>query len=141
MCNGTRLQVTKLGEYVIEAKILAGSFTDNIVLIPRIPLTTNDDGSSPIKFTRLQFPIRPAFALTINKAQGQTLATTGLYLPLSVFAHGQLYVALSRCSDPNNLKVLILDKPAALRPTSAPDEQLRTPIGHHTRNIVYKEAL
>jgi hypothetical protein len=141
MCDGTRLQVTKLGKYVIGAKILAGSFTDNIVLIPRIPLTTNDDGSSPIKFTRLQFPIRPAFALTINKAQGQTLATTGLYLPLSVFAHGQLYVALSRCSDPNNLKVLILDKPAALRPTSAPDEQLRTPIGHYTRNIVYKEAL
>ncbi|KAG9062275.1 hypothetical protein KI688_006607 [Linnemannia hyalina] len=52
MCNGTRLQITNLKKYVIEAKILPGSFTYNIVLISRIPLTTNDDVSrlSPAGF-------------------------------------------------------------------------------------------
>jgi hypothetical protein len=133
MCNDTRLQITKLGEYVIEAKIIAGSFTNNIVLIPWIPLSSKDDGTTPIKFTRLQLPIRPAFALSINKAQGQILSTTGVYLHQSVFPHGQLYVALSRCSNPNNLKVLIFNNPSMLRPSNAPTTPLTIADGYYTR--------
>jgi ATP-dependent DNA helicase PIF1 len=98
MCNGTWLQITKLYHHVIEANIIAGVISDNIVLILRIPLTTNDDNQIPIRFSRLQFPIRPAIALTINKPQGQTLTTTGLYLLGPIFSHKQLYVAISRCS-------------------------------------------
>jgi hypothetical protein len=59
-----------------------------------------------IDFQRVQFPIRLAFAMTINKSQGQTLDFVGLYL-LSVFSHGQLYVAMSRVKTPTSLKVLI----------------------------------
>ena len=53
---------------------------------------------------RRQFPIRPAFAMTINKAQGQTLQHVGVLLDEPVFTHGQLYVAASRCGDPTNIK-------------------------------------
>ncbi len=40
--------------------------------------------------------MRPAFAMTINKSQGQTFKHIGIFLRDSVFSHGQLYVALSR---------------------------------------------
>jgi hypothetical protein len=91
---------------LIKAKIVTGSHRDQEVLIPRIPLTPSDS-TLPIKFTRLQFPVRPAFAMTINKAQGQTFEKVGIYLPQPVFSHGQLYVAMSRVGQRSGVRFLI----------------------------------
>lgn len=44
-----------------------------------------------------QFPVRLAWALTIHKAQGLTLDQVYVDLGRGTFAHGQTYVALSRC--------------------------------------------
>jgi ATP-dependent exoDNAse (exonuclease V) alpha subunit len=44
-------------------------------------------------------------AMTINKAQGQTLEFVGIQLETQPFAHGQLYVALSRVGSPDRIKV------------------------------------
>ena len=46
---------------------------------------------------RRQFPIRPAFCITINKGQGQSMQNVGIFLPSpeAIFSHGQLYVALT----------------------------------------------
>ena len=76
------------------------------VFLPRIPLCPSDDEMFPFRFKRKQFPIRLSFAMTINKAQGQTIAHAGVYLPEPVFSHGQLYVALSRATARSNIKVL-----------------------------------
>lgn len=70
LCNGTRLRVTKLQEYLVEARILTGCGAGENVLLPRVPLIPTE---YPFKWKRLQFPIRPCFAMTINKSQGQTL--------------------------------------------------------------------
>ena len=85
---------------IIEAKILTVPFTGEDVLTPRIPMIPTD---MSFQFKRLQFPIRLAFAITINKAQGQSLELCGLYLHTDCFSHGQLYVACSRVGNPDNL--------------------------------------
>ncbi|XP_037931382.1 ATP-dependent DNA helicase PIF1-like [Teleopsis dalmanni] len=84
LCNGTR----------------SGKFRGENILLPRIPIILTDD---PIQFKRLQFPIRLAFAMTINKSQGQTLKVCGLNLENPCFSHGQLYVACSRVGKPSDL--------------------------------------
>jgi ATP-dependent DNA helicase PIF1 len=57
-----------------------------------------------------QFPIRLAWALTIHKAQGLTLDRVYVDLARGAFAHGQTYVALSRC---RTLEGLALARPLA----------------------------
>lgn len=57
----------------------------------------------PIEFKRTQFLIRLAFAVTINKSQGQTLSVCDLDLETPCFSHGQLYVVCSRVGKPSSL--------------------------------------
>lgn len=45
-----------------------------------------------------QYPIKPAWAITIHKSQGQTFDRVNIHLGNGAFAHGQTYVALSRCT-------------------------------------------
>lgn len=45
---------------------------------------------------RRQFPLIPAFALTVHRVQGQSLQFVGLYFTGDVFCHGMLFTALSR---------------------------------------------
>lgn len=70
ICNGTRLLVTRLGHRVIEAVHIIGSLRGKKVWIPRVKLPSNQSNLKlPFIFERPQFPIRPAFCLTINKSQ------------------------------------------------------------------------
>ena len=99
LCNGPRLSVKKLMTNIIEAKILTGPFKGEDVLNRKFLIPTD----MSFQFKRLQFPIRLASAITINKAQGQSLELCGLYLHTDCFSHGQLYVACSRVGNPDNL--------------------------------------
>jgi hypothetical protein len=110
------------------------------VFLPRIPLCPSDDDMFPFRFKRKQFPIRLSFAMTINKAQGQTILIVGVYLPEPVFSHGQLYVALSRATVKSNIKILAIKDNR--KDTKNSKKRKRTEaLVTTTLNIVYKEVL
>ena len=120
LCNGTKLYFQRaLNNKLLLCTIAA---TQKEVLIPRIKFLP-EAGQFPFDWARRQFPVRTAFATTINKSQGQTLRRVGVWLQSPVFSHGQLYVASSRTGDP-----------AAL--TFAIPHQT-----DHTANVVFKKVL
>ncbi|KAG2868807.1 hypothetical protein PC113_g683 [Phytophthora cactorum] len=84
LCSGTRLRIVELKPHVIHATIMTGERQGQHVLIPKI-VFISDGGSRgfPFRLRRKQFPVQPAFAMTINKAQGQTVQNLGLYLFLA----------------------------------------------------------
>uniref|UniRef100_A0A182PFC9 ATP-dependent DNA helicase n=1 Tax=Anopheles epiroticus TaxID=199890 RepID=A0A182PFC9_9DIPT len=128
LCNGTRLQIVDMKRNCIHARILTGKRQGDDVLLPRIYCDSNDK-DLPFQIRRKQFPVQLCFAMTINKSQGQSLNHLGIYLPKHVFAHGQLYVGLSRVTSKRNMTILI-GKP------EREDNQ-----GVSIKNIVYKEVV
>ena len=124
LCNGTRL----IFREAVNNKLLRCTVTGTgkEVLIPRITFRPKE-GEFTFQWTRRQFPVRAAFAITINKSQGQTLKSIGVWLRNPVFSHGQLYVAVSRVGSPGNLKIAIKCQKGEVK--------------FLTDNVVYKEVL
>lgn len=90
-------------------------------------ITLYSETEYPFTFKRRQFPIKLAFAMTINKAQGQTFSNIAIDLRKDVFTHGQLYVAISRVRSWNGLKFFFGDK--------------RKEFNNTAKNYVFNEIL
>ncbi|UYV65484.1 hypothetical protein LAZ67_3004486 [Cordylochernes scorpioides] len=108
--------LTVWSPHFLEAQILTETKVRHTVLVPKISLAPSGT-NLPFILKRRQFPLRLAFAMTINKAQGQTFARVE-----PVFTQGQLYVAFSH--------VLTLDS-------------IRVKLGlliYKTRNVVFNES-
>ena len=135
-CNGTRYLVHSIHGFSIHLMTLTGTAKGQLLLLPRIISQPNEGGTGThwaFTLRRVQFPIVPAFAITINKSQGQTVRTVGVYLPTPVFSHGHFYVAASRTGDQAHLRFWIPDTP-----------QYRYQDGSRayiTKNIVWQEIL
>jgi ATP-dependent exoDNAse (exonuclease V) alpha subunit len=78
-----------------------------------------------------QYPLKLAWAMTIHKSQGKTFDQVILDIGRGTFAHGQLYVALSRC---RTLQGLVLRRPLS------PQHVLMDPAVTHFMNNVTRLA-
>lgn len=124
LCNGTRLIVTRCYKFLIEGLIIIGNKIGETAYIPRINMSPADK-ELPFVLKRKQFPVAVCYAMTINKSQGQTVKNVGLFLPKTVFSHGQLYIAVSRVTSPLGLKILCVDETES--------------CAGYTKNVVYRE--
>jgi len=68
--------------------------------------------SSFVTSSFTQYPIRLSWAVTIHKSQGKTFDKVIIDLGHGTFAHGQIYVALSRCT---SFDGIVLKKPMKKR--------------------------
>jgi ATP-dependent DNA helicase PIF1 len=128
LCNGTKLIfVSMRGNYLMLVRKADNSsatiktdhhlhqnnnsnstFDNALIAIPRIDFNVTET-QLPFHMKRRQFPVKLAFAITINKSQGQSLKRVGIYLPRPLFSHGQLYVAIGRSGIPKETFFYIED--------------------------------
>ena len=85
-----------------------------------------EDPEIPFEMERRQFPIRPCFAMTSNKSQGQNLNVVGLNVTKEFFTHGQTFTVCSRVTSSKGLKIF--------KPPNAENP-------NHMANVVYTELL
>ncbi|WVZ92085.1 LOW QUALITY PROTEIN: hypothetical protein U9M48_038176, partial [Paspalum notatum var. saurae] len=108
LCNGTRLVVRGFRRNSIDARNRARTTCGEEDFPTPYTLVSFDDEMFPFQFKRKRFPVRLSFAMTVNKARGQTIPNVGVYLPEPVFSHGRLYVAISRATARSNIKILVI---------------------------------
>lgn len=111
--NGTVGVIEKLSETSVEVRVNGVVHTLEKNTWEEIAYTyEKDEIKAKVVSSFEQYPIRLAWALTIHKSQGQTYESVCLDLTRPTFAHGQLYVALSRAT---SLQGLYLKMPVKMR--------------------------
>jgi ATP-dependent DNA helicase PIF1 len=88
MVNGAEVLLLSIRDFSITVRMASGQ----LAVLPRITFTVDPEMSGlPFTLLRRQYPILPAYALTVHRVQGQTLRFLGLYFRGEVFCHGMLY--------------------------------------------------
>jgi hypothetical protein len=104
ICNGVLAVGLIFTRFLCTMRLLSGPGAGLIVKIPRCTFhVTSENSGLPFDFCRRQFPLTPAYCVTVHRSQGQTLDNIGIIADTDPFAHGMLYVALSRVGSWNSV--------------------------------------
>ena len=95
LCNGTRVIFHRRVGKSLEVEISSGPHKGEFHYVPRLLLSFTNP-SIPFTLRRVQYPLMHCWAMTVHKSQGQTLDRVGIFFPRPTWAHGLLYVAVSR---------------------------------------------
>ena len=114
LCQGTLVYFDSLSTTTMRVKrrLVEDGGWEQVTLaktITKMRSTEGWDGFPSRVFERVQFPVRPAFAQVLTKAEGKTYERVGLLWskePTRVL-HGELYLAVSRVRHPKNLAICV----------------------------------
>ena len=114
LCQGTLVYFDTLSTTTMRVKrrLVEDGAWEHIILaktITKMRSTEGWDGFPSRIFERVQFPVRPAFAQVLTKAEGKTYERVGVLWskePARVL-HGELYLAVSRVRHPKNLAICV----------------------------------
>jgi hypothetical protein len=130
--NGDRGIIQSITLFRLGIQMITGKCAGSIVHLPRTRFTPATN-SMKMEMTRLQFGVAVAFAMTVSKSQSCGFKHVGIWLNDHLFAHGQLYLALSRIQvHMDGVYTLLF----ASRDNIMSDER-----GIFARNLVYNEVL
>ena len=133
--KNTLLQIMEICQRHIKIRF-AGPLHNEAHIIPRTRSRLTFHAGLDMAITRTQFPLRLAYACTYNKSQSATLNKVGLDITHDLFAHGHLYVGLTRATNPKNIMFYTDEN----KLTSFPDcPSLHKKI--QVNNIVHKEFI
>ncbi len=91
LINGTMLQLLSCGRRYMQFKVLSGKSAGSVDILMKAMFTITPEASGlPFTILRRQYPIIPAFCLSVHKAQGQSLDRVGIIFESDPFTHGQL---------------------------------------------------
>ncbi len=134
IANNSRVRIKYIHQYCIEVVTLMEQ-EERTIRIPRITFKFRLPYGQSYQLTRMQFPLRLAYAMTFNKSQSQTLQKVLLDITQPPFSHGQLYVALSRVRDCKTISLYVSNDQLHPSPDSS------TGMMPIIRNIVYQDVL
>jgi ATP-dependent exoDNAse (exonuclease V) alpha subunit len=109
LVKNARVLIKDLRQHYAMVSVLDEDGRDTVgepALIPRINFEFEPPYTNFTVF-RKQLALRLAYATTFNSCQGLTLDKVAIDIRTAVFAHGQLYTALSRIRNRHDAQVLI----------------------------------
>jgi hypothetical protein len=106
LATNTRVQVVELLKHSVKVKTL-NEPKSRYICIPRITFQFRLQYGESYQLTRVQIPLRLAYAMTFNKSQSQTLDRVLIDCTGEPFAHGHAYVAFSRVRNCKNVRVYV----------------------------------
>ena len=112
ICNGTIGVVTDVDQEHLTARVAFA--VQNGIIDFEVRCVVSTFYVNGKLCSRKQFPLQNCFATTVHKAQGLTLPDVCLVLDKQFFSPGQAYVALSRATSWNTVRITALDESAFL---------------------------
>lgn len=103
--NGEQGVISAFDEFEGRALIEISKADGSKIMLEPFKFSLEDLGEDKVLATFSQFPIKLAYAMTIHKAQGMSIARLACDVE-RIFENAQLYVALSRSSEPASLRLL-----------------------------------
>ncbi len=101
LVNNSRVRIISISRYKIEVQTIEEK--PRKYFLPRIRYKFRVSFGQSFEILRTQFPLKLAYACTYNKSQSQTLEKVVLDIRSALFAHGFLYVGMTRIRIASNM--------------------------------------